>query len=105
MRFSGLLDILKSILARKNNFKEKKAEFLKNADLLLKGQKFIYSGFMDGIFDSSDIYASGREEDFSEKYDDVDNGNDNELYTSKELAPRDMLDIKSTKNINNRSDA
>ena len=67
MRFSGLLDILKSILARKNNFKEKKAEFLKNADLLLKGKKFIYSGFMDGIFDSSDIYASGREEDFSEK--------------------------------------
>ena len=66
--------MLKSIITCKSSYKEKKAQVLKNADLLLKGQKLIYSGFMDNIFDSSDIHTSGREEDFSEKYsDDVDN--------------------------------
>ena len=33
----------------KKSYKEKNTEVLKNADLLLKGQKLIYNGFMDGI--------------------------------------------------------
>ena len=39
IRFSGLLDMLKSTIARKKSYKEKKAEVLENADLLLKEQK------------------------------------------------------------------
>ena len=49
IRFSGLLDMLKSIDACKKSYKEKNTEVLKNADLLLTGQKLIYNGFMDGI--------------------------------------------------------
>ena len=57
---------------------------------------------MNGIFDSSDTHTSGKEEDFSEKYndngddnDDDDDDDDDEFYTSKELAPRDMPDLES----------
>ena len=38
------------------------------------------------------MYTSGREEDFSEKYND---DNDDEFYNPKELAPRDMIDLES----------
>ena len=52
---------------------------------MLKEQKLIYSAF-------SDMYTSGTEEDFSEKYND---DNDDEFYNPKELAPRDMIDLES----------
>ena len=56
----------------KKVIKKKKAEVLENPELLLKGQKVIYSGYMDGIFESSDMHKSGREEDCFEKYNDED---------------------------------
>ena len=60
---------------------------------------------MNDIFDSSDTHTSGKEEDFSEKYN--DNGDDNdddddEFYTSKELAPRDMPDLESEESAEQR---
>ena len=72
--------MLNSIITRKKSFREKKTEALKNVDLLFKGQKLDYSGFRDGTFDSSDKLTSGREESFSEKYND-DDDDDDEFYT------------------------
>ena len=42
--------MLTNTTAHKKKYKEKKAEFLKKKQLLLEGQKLIYSGFVDGIF-------------------------------------------------------
>ena len=56
--------MLKSIISPKESYKEKKTEVLENADLLLKRQKLIYNGFMDGIFNTSDLHTSGREKYF-----------------------------------------
>ena len=38
-RFSGLLNILNSTIARRKSYEEKKAEVLENVELLLKEQK------------------------------------------------------------------
>ena len=103
--------MLTSIIASQKSYKEKKTEVLENADLLLKGQKWIYSGFMNGIFDSSDMHTSGREEDFSEKYnddddddddDDADDDDDDEFAISKGLGPRDMSDLESEESTEQR---
>ena len=47
-----------------------KVTILKNAELLLKGQKLIYSRFVDGILDHDNIHRFGREETFSDSYND-----------------------------------
>ena len=95
--------MLTSIIASQKSYKEKRTEVLENADLLLKGQKWIYSGFMNGIFDSSDMHTSGREEDFSEKYnDDDDDDDDDEFSISKGLGPRDMSDLESEESTEQR---
>ena len=78
--------MLNSIITRKKSSREKKTEVLKNVDLLLKRQKLVYSGFRGGTFDSSDKLTSGREERFSEKYNDDDDDDDaddddDEFYT------------------------
>ena len=39
LRFSGLLNILNSTIARRKSYEEKKAEVLESAELLLKEQK------------------------------------------------------------------
>ena len=49
---------------------KKKVRILKNAELLLKGQKLIYSRFDDGILDHDNIHRFGREETFSDSYND-----------------------------------
>ena len=58
---------------------------------------------MNGIFDSSDMHTSGREEDFSEKYnDDDDDDDDDECSISKGLGPRDMSDLESEESTEQR---
>ena len=47
-----------------------KVTILKNAEFLLKGQKLIYSRFVDGILDHDNIHRFGREETFSDSYND-----------------------------------
>ena len=47
---------------------------LKNAELLVKGQKLIYSRFVDGILDHDKIHRFGREETFSDSYNGWNNG-------------------------------
>ena len=57
---------------------------------------------MNGIFDSSDMHTSGREEDFSEKYNDDDDDDDDECSISKGLGPRDMSDLESEESTEQR---
>ena len=50
---------------------------------------------------SSDMHTSGREEDFSEKYND-DDDDDDEFSISKGLGPRDMSDLESEESTEQR---
>ena len=69
--------------------------------MLFERQKLIYGGFVDGIFDISDMHTSETEEEFSEKHrDDDDNGDydyyyDDEFITLEKVTPRDMYALES----------
>ena len=49
IRFGNELSSLENRPACKQTYIDKKAEVLENAELLFKGQKLIYSGFMDNL--------------------------------------------------------
>ena len=66
IRFDGLLDMT----AGRKNYKEKKVEVLKNAKLLIKVQKLIYSRFVVEILNHDNSHRFGSKETFSDRYDD-----------------------------------
>ena len=87
--------MLEKTAARKKSYKDKKAEFFKNANLLFEGQKLIYSGFIDNIFGKNLARnRSGGEDMYSKIYDDDgdddDDDDDDDFYTPKET-PRDIM--------------
>ena len=58
---------VKKTIACGKSYKEKKTDVLTNTELLLKGQKLIYSGFVNNIFDHDNVHQDGRKETFSGK--------------------------------------
>ena len=77
VRFRNLLHMLEKIATRKRSYNEKRTEVLQNAKLLFKGQKLIYTGFIDKIFGKGLMgNRFGGEDIYSEVYDENDDEND-----------------------------
>ena len=114
LRFNSLLEMLKEQLFVEKIIK--KVEVLKIAELLLKGQNLIYSGFVDNIFDHDNIHQFGKEEAFCDDYNDeamntsafdhkaIETSNfdhDDKSYTP-EGTSRDMPDLESEESAERR---
>ena len=94
VKFRNLLHLLVKMATLKRFYEEKKAEVLKYAKSLFEGQKLIYSGFIDSIFDKKSCDEhNGSEEGYSRVFSDDDDDN-NEFYTLKETL-RDVPNVES----------
>ena len=99
IEFGHEFNSLKNTTARKQIYKDKKAGVLKSAESLLKGQKLIYSGFMDNIFSRGDEFSAPKE--VTPKSDTSDFGISELLENEKETL-RDMPELKSEESASQR---
>ena len=92
VKFDHRLDLLENTVARKEVYKNKKAEVIKSAESLLRGQKLIYSGFVDNIFTIGDKFVSRKQVTLRDKIPDFEI---RKMFEDEEKTPKDMPDLES----------